>query len=483
MLLNRIKEALMMKEMPLVNALQQFVNKEPLSFHVPGHKNGKHSFLHELGLPNLLHLDVTELNGLDDLHYPTEVIKEAEELLSTTYGSDESYFLVNGSTVGNLASILALCTENDEVIVQRNCHKSIFHGLSLAGAKPIFLPLDIDQELGQPLGVNTDQSIEIIKNHPNAKAVILTNPNYYGMSQELDGLINLAHTMGIPVMIDEAHGAHFTIGLPFPKDALSMGADIVIQSAHKTLPAMTMGSYLHIKSSIISSDKIKEMLRILQSSSPSYPIMASLDYSRSFVESFTSEKVNELKNLIQSFMNLIHELPTLQIVETKNLLYKQDMLKLILKSTEGHTGKQLQAICEEEGIYVELSDWAHVLLILPLDEKWNYGEHFSRIKNVSKRLSKIDQKYLITTVPNIHSSVSHSYASLKRKQKTVINLIDATGKIAAENIVPYPPGVPILLQGETITKEHIEYILEIHQYGLTIHNLIEKEELQIEVYI
>lgn len=472
-----------MKEMPLVNALQQFVKKEPISFHVPGHKNGKHSFIHELGMPNVLHFDVTELNGLDDLHYPTEVIKEAEELLSIAYGSDESYFLVNGSTVGNLASILALCAENDEVIVQRNCHKSIFHALLLAGAKPIFLPLDIDQELGQPLGVNLDQSIEIIKKYPNAKAVILTNPNYYGMSQELDGFINLAHTMDIPVMIDEAHGAHFTLGLPFPKDALSMGADIVIQSAHKTLPAMTMGSYLHIKSSIISSEKIKEMLRMLQSSSPSYPIMASLDYSRSFVESFTSEKINELKNQIHSFMNLIQELPTLQIVETNNLLYKQDLLKLILKSTEGHTGKQLQAIFEEEGVYVELSDWAHVLLILPLDEKWNYAEHFKRIKNISNRLTKIDQKHLLTAVPNFNSTVSLSYASLKRKQKTAINLIDATGKISAENIVPYPPGVPILLQGETITKEHIDYIVEIHQYGLTIHNLIEKEDLQIEVYI
>lgn len=473
-----------MKKMPLVDALQQFVKEGPLSFHVPGHKNGKHSFIHELGLPNLLHFDVTELNGLDDLHYPSEVIKEAEELLSTTYGSNESYFLVNGSTVGNLASILALCAENDEVIVQRNCHKSVFHGLSLAGAKPIFLPLDIDKKLGQPLGVNIDQAIIIIKKYPNAKAVILTNPNYYGMSQELDRLIHVAHTMSIPVMIDEAHGAHFTVGEPFPKDALSMGADIVIQSAHKTLPAMTMGSYLHIKSTIICSNKIKEMLRILQSSSPSYPIMASLDYSRSFVENFTSEKVNELKRQIQAFTNLFQELPTLQIVETNNLLYKQDLLKLILKSTKGHTGKQLQAIFEQEGVYVELSDWAHVLLILPLDEKWNYGEYFNRIKNVSKKLTKIDQKLLTTTVPNIHSSVVHSYASLKRMQKTIIDLIDATGKIAAENIVPYPPGIPILLQGETITKEHIEYIVEIHRYGLTIHNLIEQEEsLQIEVYI
>lgn len=472
-----------MKDMPLVNALKQFVNKEPLSFHVPGHKNGMHSFISELELPNLLHFDVTELNGLDDLHYPTEVIKEAEKYLSAVYGADESFFLVNGSTVGNLASILALCAENDEVLVQRNCHKSVFHGLSLAGAKPIFLPLDIDQELGLPLGVNNEKSCEIIQKHPNAKAVILTNPNYYGMSQDLVGIINLAHTMGIPVLIDEAHGAHFTIGEPFPKDSLSMGADIVIQSAHKTLPAMTMGSYLHIKSSIISIEKIREMLRMLQSSSPSYPIMASLDYSRSFVESFTTEKVKTLQNNIHSFINQIRELPNLQVVKTKDKLYQQDILKLILKSTQGHTGKQLQSIFEEEGIFIELSDWAHVLLILPLDERMDYSEPLKRIKKVSNKLTKVENKLPYMTVPNFDSSVSNSYTSLKRKQKRVINLIDAKGEISAENIVPYPPGVPILLQGETITKEHIEYITEIYHYGLTVHNLLENETLQIEVYI
>ncbi|PGS49516.1 aminotransferase class I/II-fold pyridoxal phosphate-dependent enzyme [Bacillus sp. AFS041924] len=472
-----------MNNMPLLNALKEFVNKETISLHVPGHKNGKHTYIKDLELPNILSYDVTELNGLDDLHYSSEVIYEAQKILAEVYNAEESFFLVNGSTVGNLASILAICNENDEVFVQRNCHKSIFHGLLLAGAKPIFLPLDIDEELGQPLGININQSMNVIKDYPNAKAMILTNPNYYGMSQNLGNIIEFAHSMGIPTIVDEAHGAHFIIGTPFPEDALSMGADIVIQSAHKTLPAMTMGSYLHIKSKLVSKEKIKEMLRMLQSSSPSYPIMASLDYARNFVESFSSDRIIQLQRKIEQFMKGVCELSNLNIVTTGHLNYKQDLLKLIVKSKKGHTGKQLQEIFETEGIYTELSDWGHVLFILPLDEKIDYNDLISRIKKATDSMNFIENKQPKLTVPNFTSTVSYSYAGLKKKRKMVKNLADSVGEISAENIVPYPPGVPILLKGELITTKHVDYIHNIYQYGMTIHNLIENKNLQIEVLI
>ncbi|PEJ59812.1 arginine decarboxylase [Bacillus sp. AFS002410] len=472
-----------MNKMPLLNALKEFVTKETISLHVPGHKNGKHTYIKDLELPNILSYDVTELNGLDDLHYPSEAISEAQNILAEVYNAEESFFLVNGSTVGNLAAILALCSENEEVFVQRNCHKSIFHGLLLAGAKPIFLPLDIDEELGQPLGINIEQSLEVIKDYPNAKAMILTNPNYYGMSQSLGNIIEFAHSMGIPTIVDEAHGAHFIIGAPFPEDALSMGADIVIQSAHKTLPAMTMGSYLHIKSNLVCKEKIKEMLRMLQSSSPSYPIMASLDYARNFVETFSSSKVIKLQKKIEQFIEDVNELASLKIVTTDHLNYKQDLLKLIVKSEKGHNGKQLQDLFETEGIYTELSDWGHVLFILPLDEKYDFSDLIYRIKKVTDDMDFIENKVPKLTVPNFSSTVSYSYSGLKKKRKMVKDLADSVGDISAENIVPYPPGVPILLKGELITTKHVDYIYDIHQYGMTIHNLIENKNLQIEVLI
>lgn len=473
----------MMNNMPLLNALKQFVKEETISLHVPGHKNGKHTFINELGLPNILNYDVTELNGLDDLHYPSEVINEAQKMLAKVYKAEESFFLVNGSTVGNLAAILALCGENDEVLVQRNCHKSVFHGLLLAGAKPIFLPLDIDEELGQPLGVNTEQSINVIKNYPNAKAIILTNPNYYGMSQDLKNIIEFAHKMEIPTIVDEAHGTHFIIGAPFPEDALSMGADIVIQSAHKTLPAMTMGSYLHIKSKLVCKDKVREMLRMLQSSSPSYPIMASLDYARSFVETFSIDKVKILQKKIAEFIKEVNDLSSIQIVSSSHINYTQDLLKVIVKSVKGHTGKQLLEIFENEGIYSELSDWGHVLFILPLDEGMDFSDLINRIKKATESMVYIESKQPKLNVPNFTSTVLHSYADLKKKRKLVKDLADSVGEISAENIVPYPPGIPILLKGELVTTKHVDYIQDVYQYGMTIQNLIEDKNLQIEVLI
>lgn len=471
-----------MNNMPLLSALKQFVNKKTISLHVPGHKNGTHSFINELNLPDLLKYDVTELSGLDDLHYPTEAIKDSEELLSLLYGSDESFFLVNGSTVGNLASILALCGSNETVLVQRNCHKSIFHGLSIAGSKPVFLPLDIDKKLGQPLGINLSESIKIIKENPNAKAIILTNPNYYGMSQDLTELINIAHQLNVPVIVDEAHGAHFIIGEPFPKSSLEMGADIVIQSAHKTLPAMTMGSYLHVKSNIVEAYQMKEMLRMLQSSSPSYPIMASLDYARWFLEQFSKEKVVKLQRNIQLFIDQLDNLPTIEVVTSSNLSYKQDLLKVIVKSKLGHSGSYLQGLLEKESVYTELSDWAHVLLILPLDPNENFKEHIERISRATSNLLDVTNELPTISMPNFNSIVMESYAGLKSKRKIVRNLSDALGEISAENIVPYPPGVPILLKGELITEEHIRYILELKSRDITIQNLLIHDQIQIEIF-
>lgn len=266
--------------MPLYEALIEFKERGPLSFHVPGHKNGL-NFPQEAirEFKGILSIDVTELAGLDDLHSPFECIDEAQQLLAEVYNTKRSYFLINGSTVGNLAMILSCCGEHDIVLVQRNCHKSIINGLKLAGANPILDPW-IDEAYNVPVGVRNEIIKNAIGKYPNAKALILTHPNYYGMGMDLEASIAFAHAHKIPVLVDEAHGAHLCLGEPFPKSALTYGADIVVHSAHKTLPAMTMGSYLHINSHLVDEDKVTTYLSMLQSSSPSYPIMASLDIAR-----------------------------------------------------------------------------------------------------------------------------------------------------------------------------------------------------------
>ncbi len=256
---------------------------------MPGHKNGALSGL-PAELRTALTYDLTELDGLDDLYQPEGVIKEAEQKLTDFYRSDKSFFLINGSTVGNLAMVYATCTVGETVIVQRNAHKSIFNAIELTGARPVFISPEWDSVTKTAGTVTAKQVEKALTSFPEAKAVILTYPTYYGTTgDELEESVRLCHEREIPVLVDEAHGAHFVIGEPFPTSALELGADVVVHSAHKTLPAMTMASFLHVRSNLIVPEKVAHYLQMLQSSSPSYLLMASLDDARAYVESYSEE--------------------------------------------------------------------------------------------------------------------------------------------------------------------------------------------------
>jgi arginine/lysine/ornithine decarboxylase len=222
---------------------------------------------------------------------------------------------------------------------------------------------------------------------------------------------------------------------------------------------------------------------MLQSSSPSYPIMASLDYARSFVETFSHDKVKILQKKIAGFIKEVNDLSSLQTVTSSRINYTQDLLKVMVKSKKGHTGKQLQEIFENEGIYSELSDWGHVQFILPLDERIDFNDLINRIKKATESMTYIENKQPKLNIPNFTSTVLHSYADLKKKRKLVKDLVDSVGEISAQNIVPYPPGIPILLKGELVTTKHVDYIYDVYLYGMTIQNLIEDKNLQIEVLI
>ena len=334
---------------PLVQALNQFKEKRPISFHVPGHKNGLLSGLPE-EMKSALQYDLTELEGLDDLHEPAGVIQEAEQRLSALYQSERSFFLVNGSTVGNLAMMYTACRPGDTVIVQRNAHKSIFHAIELTGAIPVFVSPSWDSHTNTPGAVRLAKIKEAIEEYPHAKAIVLTYPTYYGVAgSELADIIQFSHELGIPVLVDEAHGAHFIGGNAFPQSALELGADVVVHSAHKTLPAMTMASFLHVRSTFLSPERIAHYLGMLQSSSPSYLLMASLDDARAYLGSYTDGDQLEFLTNRQSFIDNLLTIPALRIVET------DDPLKLMLR-VEGYTGFELLAALESEGVFAELAD-------------------------------------------------------------------------------------------------------------------------------
>lgn len=236
-------------------------------------------------LRDVFQIDVTEIEGTDDLHHPEGVIHEGQELAARCFGAEETHWLVGGSTVGNLAMLLTVCTHpGDLVLVQRNVHKSVIHGLMMAGAKAVFLTPEIDRESGLAVIPSTHCIEQALQTYPQARAVLLTSPNYYGMGRDLTDIAKLCHQYNMPLLIDEAHGAHYGHHPRFPQSALTAGADAVVQSTHKMLSAMTMGAMLHVQGKLLNRGLLKQRLTMLQSSSPSYPLMASLDLSRYWLE-------------------------------------------------------------------------------------------------------------------------------------------------------------------------------------------------------
>ncbi|HDR7795041.1 TPA: aminotransferase class I/II-fold pyridoxal phosphate-dependent enzyme [Bacillus luti] len=449
--------------MPLYEALIEFKERGPLSFHVPGHKNGL-NFPQEAngGFKGILSIDVTELTGLDDLHSPFECIDEAQQLLTDVYGAQKSYFLINGSTVGNLAMILSCCGEHDIVLVQRNCHKSIINGIKLAGANPVFLDPWIDEAYNVPVGIHNEVIKEAIERYPNAKALILTHPNYYGMGMDLEASIAYAHVHKIPVLVDEAHGAHFCLGDPFPKSALAYGADIVVHSAHKTLPAMTMGSYLHINSGLVNEERVSTYLSMLQSSSPSYPIMASLDIARFTIAGIKEKGHDEIVQFLRRFKEELHSIPQIAVLQYPLL----DELKVTVQTRCQLSGYELQAVFEKVGIYTEMADPYNVLFILPLQVNEEYMEAIEMIRVALQHYEVKDKRDSIRyTYKEGISPLPYTYKQLEEYEMKEVSIEEATGMIAAEMVIPYPPGIPLIMYGERITSEHKEQIMYLEKVG------------------
>ena len=452
---------------PLFDQLMKHHEGNPISFHVPGHKYGQ--VFPEKGrnyFSDILKMDATEITGLDDLHSAEGVILEAEKLLADLYRTQRSFFLVNGSTVGNLAMTLSTIKEDEIVLVQRNSHKSIMNGIKLANARPVFISPEYDLDYRVAGGLSYESVKSALIQYPNARAIILTYPNYYGMTVDLKSIIDLAHAHNIPVLVDEAHGVHFIAGDYFPPSAVELGADIVVQSAHKTLPAMTMGAFLHYQSRLVSSSNLQFYLQALQSSSPSYPLMASLDLARSYLGTYNQEDLTYLQQEIEKFRSMVNNF------ETIHLLTESDPLKITIQTNGSWTGFELQTNLESRGIFTELADPYNVLLVLPLLKrgmKYRLQEAAEKIIEIASSIPKrqvISERNFINK--KAMSTLAVGYKEMEHLKVEVIKLGDSVGRICAESIIPYPPGIPLCLPGEALSREDVDGILCLKKIGAKI---------------
>ncbi|MCR9041112.1 aminotransferase class I/II-fold pyridoxal phosphate-dependent enzyme [Bacillus sp. L381] len=467
---------------PLYTALMKHAHRNTYSFHVPGHHNGDVFFDEAKSVyQSLLSIDMTEITGLDDLHHPTGVIKEAQDLVSRLYGSQESFFLVNGTTAGNLAMVLAVCEPDEPILIQRNCHKSVFHAVAMAGAKPVYLAPEIDKNMHVPAHVSLSVIEKALASYPNAKGLVLTNPTYYGHAADLTAAVKKAHSYGVPVLVDEAHGAHFVLGEPFPPSSLAMGADAVVQSAHKTLPAMTMGSYFHLNSSRIDRDRLTYYLSSLQSSSPSYPIMASLDTARAYIQDIAEKgtlpvHIAHIEQIKRNFASI----SSIEVIEPSGYGIKADPLKFILRSKLGHSGYSLQNILESEGIFAELADEYQVLLVLPIGGRRMIKQE--TVKNIQQKLENTPPDRLPEAVdwtfPSI-TTLEYPQNEMRKFAKELTDMNKAAGRLHAGNIIPYPPGIPLIMDGERITEEIVQKLSHLIGMDAHIQGLLNGEQLLV----
>ncbi|KGL45551.1 hypothetical protein BMT55_12985 [Listeria newyorkensis] len=452
----------MQNKMPIVEALKN--HEGATSLHVPGHKNG---LLFPGKYREVLHHDLTELSGLDDLHHPEGAILEAQQLLAECYNTDRSYMLVNGSTVGNLAMILGTCKRGDTVIVSRDCHKSVMHALDLAGVHAIYLATRKEPQTGTANGVEASLLREALQMEP-IRAVIFTYPSYYGFGFDLASCITTCREFGALVLVDEAHGAHFQADASiFPVSAIELGADVVVQSAHKTLPALTMGSYLHIPKWCDELVEIPRYLQMLQSSSPSYLIMASLDYARHYVATYNKQDTEAFQKMREDWLIWLHQ-------NKLTVTMPDDPLKLIVRK-DGLSGFDLQAIFEQAGYYPELADTTNVLLTLPLiKDSMEFPPPITWLKweGVEFGMSNPQNPITIPTTIRIQASDTSRPTYFEKLEHTI-------GKTAAEMVIPYPPGIPLVLIGETITAAHIDLLINLKQYHYQGGEKLHEDRLKI----
>ncbi|MBP2002680.1 arginine/lysine/ornithine decarboxylase [Paenibacillus shirakamiensis] len=475
------------QQAPLAEALVNYAKAGQSSFHVPGHKNG-HAFKMMRSeaagyLERVALIDATEIIGLDDLHHPEGVIAQAQERAARFYGADESFFLVGGSTVGNQALILSVCTEpGDVLLVQRNVHKSIIHGCMLAGAHVVFLTPQFDARSGLAIIPSYTTVAEALIRYPEAKGLLVTSPNYYGMGESLKSIIELCHEHDLPVLVDEAHGAHFGLHTDLPVSAMAEGADGVVQSTHKMLTALTMGSMLHIQGDYLNRSLLKQRLAMLQSSSPSYAIMASLDLTRSELEQKGEDAFTEA--LIQC--NRIRDYAKgkrLSIVEPEGIegYSRQDPFKIVIYDKfEQRSGYELQEMLEKQGCIPEMSDHRHVVLALSLATSSEEIDHLINAMNsIEDELADILPIIKQNNLPNeplmigeqnqlstwnnsnenkISDIVPFNLRTWKEDQLETILLEKVEGYSSGEMVIPYPPGIPLLYIGEVISKETIEVL-------------------------
>jgi arginine decarboxylase len=465
---------------PILSALLARSRMSHYRFYTPGHKGGQGAspgLIDLLGMESLM-ADLTELPGLDQLSAPQGVILQAQELAAVAFGAEQTWFLINGSTCGVMAALLATCAPGDRVILPRNAHQSAIAGLILSGANPVFINPEFDPQTGLVHNVATSTVALALSQYPDAKAILLVSPTYEGICADVVAIAELAHQHQIPLLVDEAHGAHFGFHPQLPTAALAAGADLVVQSTHKVLAALTQASMLHVQGERIDRQKLGRSLQLLQSSSPSYLLLASLDAARQQMALQGEVLLGQTLELSRQARAEISQIPRLSVVNLQAGTSKPgftdlDLTRLTVRVNQlGLTGFEADEILQQSGVIAELATLDYLTFIISLGNtaadiqalvaslQTLATTHYHQ--PIEKFQANFGAELPLVSVPQISPQ-----AAFQATAETVA-IADAIGRISAEFVCPYPPGIPMLLPGEFIEQGAIAFLQHILSCGGSI---------------
>lgn len=481
------------KKTPIIDALVSYHDNNITPFHMPGHKKGKgvSKKFSKVFKEYNFSLDLTEIPGLDDLHQASGVIKEAQEQAAMLFGADRTFFLVNGTTVGIHAAIMSICREDDKILLPRDVHRSVVGACILSGAHPIYLPAETDSEFFVPLPPSPFEIENALNEEDSIKAVFLTYPSYYGIAANIKKIVEIVHSKNIPLIVDEAHGAHFIFSNKLPLSAMEAGADISIQSTHKTLGALTQASMLHLKNGFVNAEEVYIYLRLLQSTSPSYLLMSSLDATTAHLFNSGEKLIAKTIEIALKIRAEIDNIDGFRCLNTeaneRNKKYSFDPTKLYISVTKsGLSGYELaEILLKNYHIQVELSDRYNILCMLTIGNTKSDGLKLIKALRDIAKLGKMGQSKenkqisFMNILPKPKVVISPRNAWLAKRKKILLK--DAVGSISCELIAPYPPGIPIICPGEEITRDVVEAIQFFKCNNHSFHGPTDPELNYIEI--
>ncbi|KMY53490.1 arginine decarboxylase [Bacillus sp. FJAT-27231] len=462
---------------PLFTGLKAHAAKNPVQFHIPGHKKGSGmdpEFRQFIG-ENALSIDLINILPLDDLHHPQGMIQQAQDLAAEAFGADHTFFSVQGTSGAIMAMVMTVCGPGDKIIVPRNVHKSVMTAIVFSGAVPIFIHPEIDPELGISHGITTDAVSRALNEHPDAKGLLVINPTYFGISGDLKQIVEIAHSFNVPVLVDEAHGVHIHFHDELPMSAMQAGADMAATSVHKLGGSLTQSSVLNMKEGLISPKRVQTILSMLTTTSTSYLLLASLDAARRRLAIEGEKLIGEAISLARSMREQINEIPNLCCVGSEILgskaTYDYDPTKLIISVKQlGMTGHEAENwLRENYNIEVELSDLYNILCIVTPGDTEREADlliralaHMADVFEGTE--AKLHNEVLLPDIPLLALSPRDAFYA----DTEIVPFEESTGRIIAEFVMVYPPGIPIFIPGEIVTEENLLYIQKNQEAGLPV---------------